>query len=497
MTWIIAISALVFTAFASMVGIVWRIGKGGVAVDSGGQLRSFLLADGGLQRFSVANLLLSTSFSLNGMLYQAWLGYQIGLWALLVQGAWAASYFLLSRHVPAIRSARSLHSFLGTRFGAQSQILAGICSIVGFMVLIGWEFNVGKATFEGLLNLSSETPRAAASQTLALTVSAVAVCVLYTVMGGLKSNVIANYVQNAIKLAVFCGLIVLVVGNFISAPNHNLRTELFPSWEKVLATLGIVGLATNLIFSLAWQFVDMSTWHSVAASREALDEKESTSALRWGGLLVFIAPGIIGTLLGAFLTVKSGVDGDNIMAQIVSLLPYGSDLIIFLVFSALLASIMSMIDGLLLASAYALVCDIIFRDKSLHEVDKNRQRSDLLLGAVRVFLSLIALLGTLGVYWLLNATGLSLFDIVYVLIIAQLSLFGPVFVALRWPEASSKTMHWAIIIGLTVGAVCIFVGKVSLGVAWLLECAGTFALLSSLVAALACVKGRLTFGDLR
>jgi len=38
----------------------------------------FLLSEQKISPGLVSNLLLSTSFSLNGMLYQIWLGYQIG-----------------------------------------------------------------------------------------------------------------------------------------------------------------------------------------------------------------------------------------------------------------------------------------------------------------------------------------------------------------------------------------------------------------------------------
>lgn len=482
MIWNVAIFALAVTAILSLFGSIWRITPSRQAKNSGGSLESFLLANGGLQRLSVINLLLSTSFSLNGLLYQAWLGYQIGLWALLVQGAWALSYVLLSKHTAAIREERSLHAFLGKKYGKATQILAGICSILGFTVLIGWEFNVARATFDGLINL---TPADKTSPTLITiyTVSAVAICLLYTALGGLKSNVLANYVQNGVKLFVFGLLIVLLFAILQRTPTASIFDRLIPSPSKLIETIGIIGLITNVIFSLAWQYVDMSTWHSVIASKNALDESETRSALKWSGAAVFLAPGIVGTLLGAFLSIAADVSADNIMTKIVSILPTDNPILLFLVFFALLACVMAMIDGLLLASAYSLVCDIIFRTKSLREVDDNPSLSAFVLGWIRVFLVVIAILGTIGVYALLEFSGFSLFDVVYVLIIGQLSLFGAVIHSMSSMSQPKKNMAWSIAIGLAVGAAVVALGKAELGPSWFLESAGVLTMLASFVAA--------------
>jgi uncharacterized sodium:solute symporter family permease YidK len=197
MTWNLAIWALATISVISLISGFFG-GRSSKRDGYSGPLREFLLANQGLEQQSVVQLLLSTSFSLNGMLYQVWLGYSIGIWALLVQGFWAYSYFLLSSHVERIRDANSLHSFLGTSFGRWTQILAGICSITGFTLLVGWEFNVGKSTFDGLLNLH-------ASQTVTpglvmiFTFATVFASFLYTVVGGLRSNAFANTVQNIIK----------------------------------------------------------------------------------------------------------------------------------------------------------------------------------------------------------------------------------------------------------------------------------------------------------
>src|SRR3990172_3107777 len=161
MSWNIAIYALAtITAISMVTGFLATTRLR--SKDQLGPLEDYLLASRGLESQSVIQLLLSSSFSLNGMLYQIWLGYAIGMWALLVQGAWAYSYILLAPHVGQIRSKNSLHAYIGARFGQRTRVLAGLCSIIGFTVLIGWEFNVGKSVFEGLLSLDANDKPSAA-----------------------------------------------------------------------------------------------------------------------------------------------------------------------------------------------------------------------------------------------------------------------------------------------------------------------------------------------
>lgn len=331
------------------------------------------------------------------------------------------------------------------------------------MVLIGWEFNVGRETVAGLMTLR-DTSVASPQLIFAFTVAVVAICLLYTLMGGLRSNVTANTVQNIMKGVIYL-LLIFLLFNLARQTSWD-KIVLLPSPDKALAALGVAGLITNVVFSLAWQYVDMSTWHSVIASKKSLSDEESASALKQGGFWVFLAPGVIGTLLGALLTAQADVNANNILSQIVS--RFSSDIMLFLAFVAIFASIMSMVDGLLLAAAYALVCDLLSRDRSLESIDENIERSNFLLGWIRVFLTVVAVAGIAGVYWLLAALSLSLFDIVYVLIIAQLSLFGAVWTGLTQADSRSRQMHYSIVSGLLAGAAAVFLSKMNLGPAWLL-----------------------------
>lgn len=71
----------------------------------------------GNQRVSLApsaNLITSTAFAMNGILYFVWLGYWIGLSALILQLFWCGSYVLLSFY------ATKIPGVVGTLIGQEA-----------------------------------------------------------------------------------------------------------------------------------------------------------------------------------------------------------------------------------------------------------------------------------------------------------------------------------------------------------------------------------------
>src|ERR1700730_16909849 len=58
-------------------------------------LRSFFWANRNLTSWKSGALLLATALSLNGLMYQALLGYKSGIWSVIVQIAWCLGYVFL------------------------------------------------------------------------------------------------------------------------------------------------------------------------------------------------------------------------------------------------------------------------------------------------------------------------------------------------------------------------------------------------------------------
>ena len=470
-----------FTLVAVALGIVAALSllSGFFASHEGGpRVREYLLANQSLPPTRVSQLLLSASFSLNGMLYQCWLGYKVGLWALLIQGVWASSYFMLSRYCETLRNSKGLHAFLDARYGSSTRLCAATCSAIGMTVLIGWEFMVGRSTFARVTGTQSS-----GFVTTVFLSSTIGVSLVYTALGGLRGNAFANQVQNIIKLLTFLTIIALmyaVGANRTAGPG--LIEALTPSPGSLVDELGWFGLITNLAFSAVWQFVDMSTWQSVVASRSSPAHVDAGRALRAAGYLVFLAPGVVGTIIGAMLSGPKDVTQDTIMPAILATLPAGNDLLTVLVFMALFAALMSTIDGLLLAASYTLTCDVIHRRTPVDEIDAEEELSQRVLTTARTLMIAIAILGTIGVAILVDVCGVGLFDIVYWAVAAQLSLTGPVVMALMNPTRIASRMHHAVIAGLTTGAVCLAASRLW-GLTWMETGSGTFTMLVSVVVA--------------
>ena len=471
MTWELALNALlVLTAVFAVGAFTQR-----TSVDEQHLLRGYLLAGNTLQKYRVVNLLWSTSFSLNGMLYQVWLGYLVGAWALLTQTAWAASFFWLGRYAERVRANDSLHGALGKSFQPSTRVIAGMFSLVGAMALIGWEFNVGKATFQGLIL----TANSAQSSQLALLFTAAVVfsCVLYTIIGGLKGNALADLLQSLLKMLGFCGLILLLFWNF-PGQTATVWDAAFPSFSLVVEKIGLFGLVTNLAFSLVWQFVDMSAWQNVISEARGSAAKDTQSTLRWGGVCVFIAPGVIGTILGVMLNPVAGVDAGNVISKTVETLPTLGQGASLLLAVTLIACMMSMIDGLLLACGYALVVDVLRPGSRLDELDANPQVSKALVAKVRFAFFAIAILGSFGITQFMALLGLGVFDILYLVIVPPLALSGPVFASL-WGRSPGKfSMWWAMLLGATTGLLAVFLGTM-LNYGWAVEGAGLFTIVAS------------------
>lgn len=443
-------------------------------------LNDYLLAGNSLGKSSVISLLLSSSFGLNSLLYQVWLGYSVGAWGLIAQGAWALSFILLSPYAKKIRGVKSLHHLIDNSFGNGARILAGICSIVGIMYLMGWEVAIGTSTFTGIFQGGSEIAKDN-TETAAnwLTFFIVAGCLFYTVLGGLRGNAKADVILNIFKLTAVVLLTGFLLNQFTSREDTDFISSLFPSLETMKSQIGYWGLITNIAFSIAWQFVDNSTWQSIIGGKEE-QPKDTVWNLRWSGIAIFIAPGIIGTILGVSLTGLDNISPDNILSQAILQTGGYSTLLSIAIFIAIIACIMSVIDGLFLASAFALVIDIFKRKKDFKEIDADPIESEKTLLYLRLALIIIGITSIWGVQYLLELLNLSLFNFVYVVIITQLSLIGPVLYALIENKKSHVNGSVAILSALFVGFSATILGSF-FNIGWIVDGAGTFTIITSVL----------------
>lgn len=450
-------------------------------------LTGYLLAGESMGKVPVQNLLLSTFFGLNGVFYQGYLGLMVGAWGIVIQFIWSLGVFWFARYTPIFKEHHGLHDFLAVRFGPLARLTAAVLSIIGMTVFIGWETDIGRSTVTGLVGGDDAWGTWYVAGLALLTL-------LYTVWGGLQGNAWVNVFQNIIKFGVFGTLLACLGWAYFQLPGMNTGTLLevfFPSFETIQARMGWWGFFTNMVFSLVWQFSDMTTWQSLGAGRNASVEEQKFN-LRMSGLMAFISPGILGTMLGVFLAHTSSTD--NVVVGAVEALGGLSPLFGFMLLAACAACVMSTIDGLFLGSAYTVVVDLLHPKERMEDIEADKKRARRALLYARGATILIAVVALWLIPILFKALGYnSAFDAVYLVTVSQLSLVGPVLIGLwqagRNPRHAIRKQYsamWLAMVGafavgftaaisgsywqmqwLTDGA-SVFTIATSLGLAWLI-----------------------------
>jgi Na+/proline symporter len=441
---------------------------------SSASLREFFWAGRSLRIKDVASLLLSSSLSLNGILYQAWLGYSIGWPAVLIQAAWCASFFWMATRASRIQELAergTLHGILGATFGAKTAMLGACASIVGFTLLIGWEFAVAVSLFEAVVPSSY-----AVARLIGILIALVAA--FYTCLGGIRANAKANNFQNLLAAAALIVAVILIVQR--AGPNAHFSALDTGSFGRLLKNLGAWGLVTNIVFSLLWQFVDMSNWQSLTSGEPT--ERNTRQALRVGSVAVFFFPGVIGTAMGVYLSNVGNLTSDNIVSQLVINLATFSPWVCVTLLAGLMAAMLSTIDGYFLAVAQSLTWDLLKRRDvkalliresqggGLSEPDRADSQTAILLLS-RLAIVLVAIASTLGILALKWIGHLDLFQLVYVVTIAQLALAPSVLALLYRKEHVNGFL--SILAGLVIGFGVLAIG-VSQSLQWLIDGSATF-----------------------
>lgn len=410
-------SALLAVVLLSAVAIVLPLAGSLRGPTKGAPVRMFFHGGGVLKWQQLLQLLLSSSFSLNAVFYALWLGYHIGAWALLIQLAWGVGYLLVMRFNQKIRNSDGLHQFLNPTFGRSAVRMAAVCSLLGIMFMIGWEFDIARGAFAGLFQSAPDNAARASGTAVAGLV--VAIGVMYSVAAGLRGNARVDLFLNAIKVL---GLLFLCWSLLKKLPS-------LESWfPNVVERLGWLGLATTLLFNLAWQFVDSSSWMSLVGTKNDKDNRLNYD-LKAAAIVTFFVPGVLGALLGMALMPETSVNQGNIFlfATVGSGTPTATEG--FLTAIIIAACMLSLLDGLFLAAAGIVAVDLPAAGAAAERLDADGDTAErnLTLSRVALIAISIAAIGMLEAYKIIAQD--KLFDFVFVVVIPQLALLGPVLAA--------------------------------------------------------------------
>ena len=428
-------------------------------------LSRYFYGDRKLKSGSVAQLFLSTAFSMNGILYQVWLGYRIGWWALLIQGIWCLCYFWMAKYTKRIKNlsegGSTLHGIIAQHFDVRTAKLAAIVTILSLSLQTSWELIVGVSIF------SSNT----AIQTIFIVVISV-ITAGYTAMGGLRGNLRANIFQNVVAMISFTSIFFILYLMYNSTSNSTSDTP-----NIALEMGGVGAIVSNIVLSLFFQFGDMSAWQNLAAADK--NDKTRKRALYKGSIWVFLFPGVIGTVIGlcfkdttlASFSGVGAVTADNLFLHILNLIEHISPFWIILISAGFAGAMLSTIDGLLLTSGLAIVADI---SKKHHEpvqkiMDMEAKEAQIPedlktkeIAAVDTSRKWIVVLATtcpLIIFLITKTTGLSIFDLVYIAFLVPMVLIPIVFKILLDKENTKMKLGWqSISCGLVAGFICVVIG---------------------------------------
>lgn len=275
-----------------------------------------------------------------------------------------------------------------------------------------------------------------------------AVCVLYTLFGGLYAVIGTDFIQSLIILfgIVFIGILVALKLDFGEAYQHIQKHQ--PSLTKIIMPAALLAVFNNMLFGFGEVFHNNVWWSRVFAMREDVSPK----AFLLSGLLWFpipIAAGFIALAAGPLdiNIVNENQTGPTVAAAVMEISGFGTIggvLILIVLFSSMASSI----DSLLAATSDLLIQDV-------HQGLLHRKINEHNFRKVAGFF----IVGVGLITWLLAVPHWR--------IIEALFISGPLVGSLIWPVIAG--LFWRgvrrslVLAGILVGCVCGLVAYFTLG----------------------------------
>lgn len=360
---------------------------------------------------------------------------ELGIWGMI---AYSTAAFGLLLFAPLAKRIRQLMpngytsgDFIRLRYGKPAWVLFLVISIFyGFT----WLISMGMAG--GILMNAI----AGIHYQLGMTVI-LAVCVTYTLFGGLYAVIGTDYIQS---LIILVGIVVVGVGVFqmvdFDVVYSNLRTEK-PMLVNALMPAAIMAIFNNLLFGLGEVFHSNVWWSRAFAMRSTVSKRAySLAGLFW--LPVPIAAGFIALTSGSL---GINITSPDMVGPLVAANILGStgSIIVFAVFFCSLAS---SIDSLL-ASTSDLITEDIYRKMINPAANEKRLR--------KMSTIIIILLGFSAWLVCLPRIG-TLASVLFFAGPMVGSTIWPIATGLFWKKANAKGAVWGMLAGTIIGLIAYF-----------------------------------------
>ena len=307
---------------------------------------SFFLHDRKARKFLLVLSALSTAIGGGTIFTLIQFGYQEGIWAIIICGAIGGGLVLASFLGKEIKKQSiqynlyTLPEFLKCKYDFKTSVIAIIVNLFSFLFLCSLQILALSTVISKFLNLNIN---------IALFL-AFLIAVLYTSIGGLKSDIITDFVQ-FIFLIPTIPILLVYVGKFI---NWKLSNVDFFS----IATSGVNPLLLIIISIFVWMpsiIGSMDLWQRIYASKS---EKTAKEFLFLSGIFLFVILflfSIIGILSRANPHIQD-IAPSLIPIEIISQLP---KIWLAIAIVGVLSALMSTVDSMLIVLSAIFTHDII------------------------------------------------------------------------------------------------------------------------------------------
>ncbi len=358
--------------------------------------------------------LMCTEIGMITYVYYAELGFKAGLAALVVAFPPVIAYLFLGRTGFIIKpllemKISTIPEFFSIKFSKGVRFYIGIIMAIGGIL----NFGVFPGVEANFINIVTGIPKEYLLTTMVVMLTLV---LIYTVVGGMVSVIVTNYIQ---YILLSIGMIFITVygifeigwGNIVSSATKEFGEKGINPFSPSLfeGQFGIGFIVWQVLLWVAllvgWQAISMRLFSSK-------DSKTGQKIYRWSALM-FLSRGIMPILWGVMAIAAVGTEIDSLEALpllLVKIVPPG---LLGIIFAALLAASMSTYASYLLSWSSVVSQDIIgsiitFTTKK--ELDSKKQLlvSRITMRAVMMFIIWWSLFHEMEgyLYFYLNMTGM-------------------------------------------------------------------------------------------
>ncbi len=360
---------------------------------------------------------------------------QLGIWGMLAYSTASIGLFLfapLARRIRAVMpTGYTSVEFVRLRYGA---VAHKIFLLISLFYCLTWMVSMAMAGGK-LLEILAGIPYVYGMSVI------LAVCVVYTLFGGLFAVIGTDFIQSVIILIGVVVVAVAVINRISLEEIHANLVEKRPGLLDALMPAAIMALFNNMLFGIG-EIVHSNVWWSRAfAMREDVGRK----AYLLAGVLWLPIPIVAGFLGLAAPAMDIPITSPDVVGPIVAAEVLGSVGAI-LVFIVVFCSLASSIDSLLAATSDVVTTEIV---RPLFMPDANKKQLRIAAGFV---------IATIGVItWLICLPNVG--TLATVLFFAGPlvgSAIFPIVTGLFWPRASATAAVLAMVLGSAGGLVAYF-----------------------------------------